>query len=310
MKKLLLLLPAVLLTACTDIRTRLSPDLLAADTGNTLRLAAHTTQSDALITAYAAAPELLPDALQTASGAEIAPGHISLLLICGNPCALLETALQKQWLPPSGAVVSLPGSACDALKDGTAPASGQFSAAAETGRLPCRTADTVLGDLKSGSGITALHTLENGRLTLALWDENRQYGTLSEDACRGLALLGNRWKSFLFAYESSGAGKDGVCCLRHSRLHTAVTEQNGRLCVSVSGSITAEADDYAAAELRLTDMLTAALHETARDTGADLLFLREYAVRGGISEAVHCKPAEWAELLRAAEYRVRISVHA
>ena len=58
MKKLLLLLPALLLTACTDIRTRLSPDLLAADTGTELRLAAHTTQDDTLITAYAAAPEL------------------------------------------------------------------------------------------------------------------------------------------------------------------------------------------------------------------------------------------------------------
>lgn len=304
MKNLLLLLPALLLTACTDIRTRLSPDLLAADTGNGLRLAAHTTQDDALITAYAAAPELLPDALRTASGSEIAPGHISMLLICGNPCALLETALQKQWLPPSGAVVSLPESACDALGSGAFPSPGQLSAAAETGQLPRRPADTVLGDLKSGSGITALHTEENGRLTLSLWDAERQYGTLSADACRGLALLDSRWKSFAFACG------DSVCTVRRSRLHISVAVRDGRLCVTVSGSITAETDDPAAAEQRLHAMLTAALHETARDAGADLLFLREYAVRGRIAEAVHCEPAEWAGLLRAAEYRVSISVHA
>ena len=301
---LLILLPALTLTACTDIRTRLTPDLLAADTGSVIRLAAHTTQENELITAETCAPALLPEALQNASGAEIAAGHISMLLICGNPCALLETALQMQWLPPSGAVVSLPESACDALREGTAPSAGQLDAAAETGQLPYRPADAVLGDLISGSGITALHTAETSRLTLSLWDAEQQYGTLSETACRGLALLGNRWKTFSFPCG------DSVCSIRRTALHTAVTQQDGGLCVTVSGSVSAETDDPAAAEQRLTEMLTAALYETARDAGADLLFLREYAVRGGVRTAIRCEPAEWAAMLHGAEYRVCISVRA
>ena len=303
-KHLILLLLALPLTACTDISSRLTPDLLAADLGQEIRLAAHTTQEHALITAETASPALMPEALQNAAGAEIAAGHITLLAICGNPCGMLETALENQWLPPSGTVVSLPESACDALRDGNVPAADQLSAAAETGLLPFRPADAVLGDLLSGSGITALYSAENGRLTLSLWDAARHCGTLSGEACRGLALLGNRWRTFSFACGS------GVCRVRHTALRISIAEPKGRLRVTVSGSVRAEADDPAAAERILTDMLTAALHETARDAGADLLFLREYAVRGGIRSAAHCKPEEWAELLRRAEYCVSMTVRA
>ena len=224
-----------------------------------------------------------------------------MLLICGNPCELLETALQKQWLPPSGAAVSLPESACNALRNGTAPTPGQLAAAAETGQLPYRPADTVLGDLLGGSGITALHTAENGHLTLSLWDRQQQYGTISVNACRGLALLGNRWKTFSFACA------DGVCRVRRAVLHTAVTEQDGAFCVTVSGTVTAETDDPAAAEHSVTEMLSAALHETARDAGADLLFLREYAIRSGVTEARFCSQAQWRDMLRHAE--CSISLH-
>lgn len=304
MKRLMLLLPllTVLLTGCTDLTKRLSPDLLAADTGKTVRLAAHTTQESAVITAETADIRLLPEALQNAAGAEIAPGHITMLLICGNPCALLETALQQQWLPPTGSVLLLPESACDALCSGEYPAAEQLTAAAETGLLPYRSADTVLGDLWGGSGITALHTAENGRLTLLLHDSDRQYGTLSEAACRGLALLGNRWNSFSFACG------DTACRLRRTRLQIRVTEQDGRLRIAVSGTVFAEQDMPDGAEQILTGMLTAALDETARAAGADLLFLRESAVRAGIRRAKTCTQAEWAALLRDAAYTVRISV--
>ncbi|MBR5722180.1 MAG: hypothetical protein IKX57_01015, partial [Oscillospiraceae bacterium] len=90
-----LLLMPLLLCGCTDIRTRRAPDILAADLGDSIRLAAHATQSDEIITAEARALPLLTEALQNASGAEISAGHISLLLMHGNPCALLETALEQ-----------------------------------------------------------------------------------------------------------------------------------------------------------------------------------------------------------------------
>ena len=297
-----LLLSAALLCGCTDIRTRLSPDLLAADTGDSIRLAAHTTQGDTVITAEAAAPRLLPEALQNAAGAEISPGHISMLLIHGEPCALLETALQQQWLPPTGIVLLLPDSACEALRDGTAPVAGQLAAAAETGLLPACAADTVLGDLWGGSGIAAFPAAENGRLTLSLRAPGKDFGTLSGNACRGLALLGNRWKSFSFPCG------DAVCSVRKTALKTAVTESGGRLCITVSGTVHAENADPDAAAQVLTELLLAALHETARNIGADILFLREYAVRGGIHTAKSCSQAEWAALLRQAEYRISIAV--
>ncbi len=299
-----LLLMPLLLCGCTDIRTRRAPDILAADLGNSIRLAAHATQSDEIITAEAKALPLLPEALQNASGAEISVGHISLLLMHGNPCAMLETALEQQWLPPTAAVLCLPGSACDALINGTAPAAERLTAAAETGQLPLRTADTVLGDLLGGSGITAFPAEADGRLTLLLCDRERAYGTLSENACRGLALLGNRRKQFCFPCGES------VCSIRKTRLQIRVTELADRLCITVSGKITAETDAPAAAEQILTEMLSAALRETACDAGADLLFLREYAVRGGIRAAKTCSRAEWAALLRRAESRVQIAVSA
>ena len=299
-----LLLMPLLLCGCTDIRTRRALDILAADIGDSIRLAAHATQSDEIISAEAAALPLLPEALQNASGAEVSAGHISLLLIHGNPCALLETALEKQWLPPTAAVLCLPESACDALRGGTFPAADRLTAAAETGQLPRRTADTVLGDLLSGSGITAFPAEENGRLTLLLCDRQQTFGTLSENACRGLALLGNRWKQFAFPCGNS------VCTVRKARLQLRVTEQDGRLYITVSGQISAETDAPEAAAQRLTEMLSAALLETARNAGADLLFLREYAVRGRIRTAESCTQAEWAALLRQAEYSTEIAVSA
>ena len=297
-----LLLMPLLLCGCTDIRTRRSPDLLAADIGDSIRLAAHATQSDEIITAETDAIPLLPEALQNASGAEVSPGHISLLLIHGEPCTLLETALEQQWLPPTAAVLCLTESACDALRDGSAPDADRLTAAAETGQLPRRTADTVLGDLLNGSGITAFPAEDHGRLTLLLRDRAQAYGTLSENACRGLALLGNRWKQFRFPCGES------VCTVRKAPLKISVTAQDGRLRITVSGKILADTDAPETAAQLLTGMLSAALHETARDTGADVLFLREYAVRGRIRAAVTCAPAEWAAVLRHAEYRTEITV--
>lgn len=297
------ILPAVLacmlLPGCTDVRTRLSPDVLAVDIGSPTKIAAHTTQDEAVILAEAESPLLLTDALQITAGAEISTGHLSMIAVQGNPCEVLTDALQKQYLAPTCMVLAVPQSACGLMRTGSLPSPDQLQTAVDTGQLPFRTADAVVGDLWGGSGITALHTLSGDGLTLMLRDTDREYGTLSESACRGLALLGKRWTSFSFA-------ADGIACeVKRTDLHISADLRENTLCFTVSGSISCDTENRAAASETLTEMLHAALAETISN-GADLLFLREIAIRDRIPDADICTQAQWREMLRGAECEIAI----
>lgn len=289
-----LLLTGALLTGCTDIRNRRSPDLLAVDAGSRTKFAAHISQDGELISASADSPLLMPDALQTASGAEISTGHLSLLAVSGNPCSFLQDYLERQWLAPTCQVLFLPRSACAALSGGSLPAPEQISAAVRSGQVPCRTADAVLGDLLGGSGITALHCPDAGTLTLALADENGVCGMLSADACRGLALLGKRWDSFSFAQTA------GICTVTHIRAGISAEQSETGLIFTLRADLTCRTAAPAEAEAILRQMLDAALCETVQDAGADLLFLREAAVRSGIPGAGTAAPEAWRRQLRNA----------
>lgn len=301
MKRLLTaLLPLCLLTACTDIRTRLSPDVLAADAGAIWHFAAHTTQNDRLISADAPSPLLFPDALQNAAGAEISAGHLSVAVLSGNACTALPALMQEGLLAPACLVLYVKENACDALRNGLIPSAGMLRTAAETGQIPLRTADTVTGDLQSLSGITAVPCQENGRFALVLLDEEQVCGTLSADACRGLALLGRNRKTFVFA-----AGEQ-ACSVTRTSLHLHAECADGRLRFTLAGRVhvtpaCAEAEDV------LREMLTAALRETAGECGADLLFLQERAVQGGIAEAAVCSRTQWRKMLMQADYQVQIT---
>ncbi len=298
----ILLACACLLTGCTDIRTRLLPDLLAADADTVYHFAAHTSQENAVITADADAPLRMPDALQAASGAEISTGHLTMLIAGRNPCGIAEAYLQAQIIAPTCTLLAVPENACGLLKAGKLPTPDQIQAAADTGMLPCRTADAVIGDLWGGSGVTAVYYAEQGELSLALFSAEEFCGRLSADACRGLALLGKRRKSFVFT-----ASDGTVFRIRHAVLSLRAEDSGAGIGFAVSGNASAEPPLNAAGAARLREMLTAALTETACEHGADLIFLRECAIRDGIAEAASCSQAEWRELLKQSTCRVDFS---
>ena len=296
MKQLLLcLLCLPLLTGCTDIRTRLLPDILAVDQGTPVRFAAHTSQETGITAAQAETALLMPDALRNASGAEISTGHLTLLAVSGNPVSVLEAYFQAQMLAPSCIVLSVAADACGQLREGRLPSPAQLQSAAETGQLPHRAADTVLADLWGGSGITAVCTAKQSGLTLSLWSQEGCLGELSGDACRGLALLGRRYSDFSFA-------SDGITYRLKPASVRIEAEQRSTLHIVLTVTAEAEPPLTAPAAGRLTEMLTAAVTETAGIQGADLLFLREYAIRSGITAARNCSQAEWRTMLQAAEY--------
>ncbi len=301
MKRLgILLCAALLLCGCTDIRRRLLPDILAVDPDHPVQFAAHTSQETGIISAEAETALQMPDALRNASGAEISTGHLTMLAVSGNPCGVLESYFQTQMLAPTCAVLAVPADACGLLREGGLPEPEQLAAAAETGLLPDRTADTVLADLWGGSGITAVCSADADGLTLALWSEAGCCGTLSEDACRGLALLGKRKQSFAFA-------ADGITYrLESDTLQIGITGAD-TLHIRITGTIRTAPPLTEAAGSRLSEMLTAALRETASMHGADLLFLREHAIRSGISAARSCSQDAWRGLLQSAVYSVAIN---
>lgn len=293
---------ACLLTGCTDIREQLLPDLLAVDFGETVHFAVHSTQDESVISAAARTDMEFAEVMQNASGKAVSTGHLSMLTVSGNPCTVTEDYLQEQILAPTCLVLSVPRSACTMLERSVLPDPSEIQAAVDTGTLPYRTADTVIGDLWGGSGITALHTYLNGRLTLSLWDAEQQYAeALSADACRGLALFGTRWDSF--AFDADGE----TFRVTKAGLYLKTQQGTDGLQIRVCGHLSAEPALSAAAETRLRDMLAAAVNETAGACGADLLFLRETAVHDGISAAADCPQSDWRALLRNASCEVAVS---
>lgn len=299
---LICLLGTMLLTGCTDIRTRKSPDVLAIDSGNPARTAMYATQDDTVITAVPSHPLLFRTALENAAGAEISAGHLSLLLLNGNPAELLPGLLQSQEIAPTCKVLYVRSDPCGLLESGGAPTAGQLDAAVSTGQLPVRTADLVYADLSGGSGVSALPAWQQDALTLALFDAQGICSVLTETACRGLALLGGTYDTFSFNADSA------PCTVRSASLRISANSVRGRLCFTVSGSIRTETSHLPAAELLLTEMVSEALTQTAQDAGADLLFLRETALRCGISDVKTCTQMQWRELLKAASFRVDLRV--
>ena len=300
--KYTVILLALLLTGCTgtDIRGRISPDLLAADPGTEICFAARDS-SGTVISAAAESPLRMEDALHAAAGESLSTGHLSLLLLGGAPAQILPDFCAAGRMPPTCDVLYCPDGACRLLKNGQAPAPEQIRAAVQTGMLPCRSADAVLGDLWGGSGVTALTALHGNRLTLTLFHGDIPCGTLSEDACRGLALIGKRWERFSF----SAAGE--TFFVQHALLRITVTEAENRLCFAVSGRIFVFGAENTAARDVLCRILGAALTETASQAGADLLTLREAALREGIS-AADCPQEAWRVRLMQAEYRTEPEV--
>gem|GEM_PF-2064502 len=297
------------LLGCTDVRNRLSPDVLAISqqTDGSVRLAVRCSQTPQVVTAETDDPLLLCDVLQAASGKEIDAGHISLLLLNGNPADIIPDCLHAQIIMPTGAVLYCTEDACAAAK--TDVDESQLRAAVDAGLLPARTADLFVGDLQNGSGVSALPCMENGQLTLALCDADGICATLTEDACRGLALLGTRRKQFSLA-----AGDAATVTLDRAYFRIRAEETDGALHFAVTGTVCctplgSTAPNWIAdVKAKLEAMLSAACTETAHAEGADLLLLHETAVRDGISGAAECSPADWRERLKTAAFFVDVTV--
>lgn len=299
----LLLLPLPLM-GCTDVRGRISPDVLAVSVKNdgTADISARCSGDDDTLHAHAESPLTLCPALQTAAGKAVDAGHVSLLCLDGDPAALLPDYLAMQVLMPTTEVLW-----CRALPDAL-PDVSLLRTAVAAGLLPARTADRILGDLQNGSGVSAVPTMKNGALTLALCDETGICGTLPTEACRGLALLGKRWQGFTFP-----AGAGAVTVLRtHFRLTADMTD--GHLRYRLTGWVRCQPEGLPQehwvqdAERVLTEMLVSACEIPVHTAGADLLLLRETAIRDGIPDSAACTPAEWRARLMTAEFAVQIEV--
>lgn len=291
-----------LLTACTDVRGRLSPDVLAVDvTEQGTLFAMHCGQQEEVITTAAHAPMELCAALEKASGKRIEAGHLSLLVLHGDPATILPDYLRARILMPTSEVLyaeTIPAEL---------PSAEQLRAAVRTGAMPARTADLILGDLVNGSGVSALPCMKDGKLTLMLCDGSGILNALSADACRGLALCGGRFSPFPLA-----AGEDTIT-VKRAKLRFSAEQTDTGLCFTLRGRIICKpegkfaADWSARAAETFTRMLEAACRETAQSAGADLLLLREAAIHDRIREADTCTREVWRDALRRADFRIEIS---
>ena len=63
-----------------------------------------------------------------------------------------------------------------------------------------------------------------------------------------------------------------------------------------------------AAPVYAANETTAAVTETALSRGADLLFLREQAIRAGIASARFCSQEEWHDLLCSADCSITLNL--
>ena len=282
------------LTGCADIRNRASPDALAVS-GNLL--AVHISGQDGTVTAKCD-PLQFPDAVSAAAGAKISAGHISVLMLSEDPARILPAYLQNGWIAPTAQVISAADAV--ALLNSDPPSAEDIRAAADTGQIPPRTADTVLGDLLGGSGVTALTAPAENGFRLDLWDDAGFCGTLPESACRGLALLCGRYCTFTAA--------DADCCFTvdHAKPEIHAEMYGNILQISVSGTFRCgmRRGSLSDAERLLSTMLTAALSESVTKHGADLLQLRERAGAGRYSRTA------WRSVLQSAAFSTDITVTA
>ena len=289
-----ILMSALLLTGCADIRGRVSPDLLAVQDGASPMLAMHISGGEEIITAESS-PMNFPDAMSAAAGAEVSAGHISVLLLHANPSAVLPGYLENGWLAPTAQVVYSDTNTVSLLAHDP-PSAEDIKAAVQTGLIPPRTADSVLADLLGGSGVTALNMYTKDGFRLALWDAEECCGTLSENACRGLALLAGKYRTFTLS------DQDVCFSVEHAAPDIRAVCSGGTLKINVSGNFRCilRSGNADAVVPMLHAVITAALTETVLQSGADLLLLQERAGAGDISHAA------WREMLRSAETAVSL----
>lgn len=288
----------ILLTGCTDIRSRRYADILAVTSGKEYSASLRCDGEETWYTAAAAAPKLLPTALENELGAQLSMGHLGLLMLQGDTLEPLTALLDDGQLVPTCPVLLCPKtSQVERFVDSNLAA--QLQRSMETGLLPRRTVGDVYGDLRSAARITLLPCLVEDALTLAVSDGAQTLAILSEDACRGAALLCGRWDHFAFV-EMRGASPETIR-LKSCKCKLHMEQKGERLVLSVELSPEVESGDAELARTAVCRMLRAYFQEAVTDCAADACFLEETALRCGISIP---DTAAWRALLRDAEIQV------
>ncbi len=307
-----ILICTAFLCGCTEVRDRAYISSLAVHTEESCLGTLRDSSGETAFSAAADTPVLLLDALQVETQKTLYTGHLSLIMLSGNMITALQDFLSGQWLTPSCEVLYTTENAALLLAQNDTDYALQLQAAVQTGILPLRNAAVIAGDLKCGTGITAIPCLQNDTLCLSLWNAQQQSAILSEDACRGLALIGNDWKTFRFAVKGNDAKQYAVSVL-HSSTEFSFAKGEAALQVQLMLKAKCKPESYGqtawqnAAKQTLETFLTAAMQETAVQ-GADLCYLIEGILRDGCALFSAPTQEQWQELLRTAEYHISVSI--
>lgn len=301
----------LLCSGCSaEVRERAYAQILAVHTGTRVQGAVRYDEESAPAAATAKTPVLLLDALQSESGKSLYTGHLSMLLLSGGPYQAVADYTAGQWLSPECMVLYTAQNAANLLENSDADYEAMLRQAVSTGKLPPCNAASIFGEWHSGTGVAAIPYYKQEALSLALCAVDGRVTVLSQDACMGLALMADAWEHFSvpIAAEKSIA----AVTVSNADMVLSLAEQEGQLQISLRCKTKCKAaaaemgeDPQAAAEAAIGDLLAAAMHETLSN-GADLCYLREAAIRDGITWAKTASREHWRDALQQAVYHIAV----
>lgn len=300
----------LLCSGCSaEVRERAYAQILAVHTGTRVQGAVRYDEESAPAAATAKTPVLLLDALQSESGKSLYTGHLSMLLLSGDPYRAFADYTAGQWLSPE-CMVLYTENAANLLENSDTDYEAMLRQAVSTGKLPpCNTA-SIFGEWHSGTGVAAIPYYKQEVLTMALCAADGRVTVLSEEASMGLALMADVWEHFSVPIT---AGKSiAAVTVSKADIVLSFAEHEGQLQISLRCKTKCKAasaemgeDPQTAAENAIGDLLTAAMHETLSN-GADLCYLREAAIRDGIAWAKNASQEQWRDALQQAVYHIAV----
>lgn len=293
-----------------EVRERAYAEVLAVHTEARVKGTVRYDTESAPVTGTADTPALLTEALQTESGKSMYTGHLSMLLLSGEPQRTFADLTAGQWLSPNCLVLYTAQNAANLLAKEDTDYEAKLRQATATGQLPSYDAADVFAHWTSGTGIAALPYYRQETFAIALCAEDAPVAVLSQNACRGLALLADEWETFSLAVV--GQVHTAAVALTQADMVMRLSENDGQLsialhCKAKCKPSSADMGDapQQAAEQALSDLLAAAMHETL-SAGADLCCLREAAIRDGISWAKEASQTQWRDALQQATYTITV----
>lgn len=290
---------AMLLTGCTDIRHRKYADVLAIRTSDSDTVSAmlRCDNDEEWISASPDTALLFQPALEAEGGIQFSTGHLSLLILQGDSLSPAQQLLRDGWIAPN-----CPLLLCNAAEDvksiADAKLAQQQKAAVQNGLLPEIGIGELVGNLESRTGMALLHYHDQQSFSLALHNGTQLQAVLSKDACRGAALLADRWEDFGFS-EASGNSSESILLDRCRISFRMQQDSEGRLIIRTIVKLSVRSGNPQLAAQGVTRMLRAFFEETVCSYGADVCYLEESARRCGMSVP---EPDAWRNMLRDASF--------